>query len=97
MSDPLEKYFPEFKNHQIFDKNGKLHIAKNKITIQTLLNMTSGIPYPWTTTFGGSRMAELEDGLRVKLTKEDMTTEEITRMYSLIPGNFEPGTKWEYG
>lgn len=87
VSDPVEKYLPEFTGQRLVlsrDKD-KLVLGKPKrpITIRDLLTHTSGLPgYP--------------AGLGEVYGKRNWTLTETTLALSQQPLEFEPGSRWAY-
>jgi len=98
LDDPVSKWILEWKNHLVFDANGNVSVCEVPITIQHCLNMTSGVPYPGDDTPGGIRMAQLEADVFARTAAgQRLTTLDMCRLMALVPGNFVPGTRWEYG
>jgi CubicO group peptidase (beta-lactamase class C family) len=87
VTDPVEKYLPEFKGQRLVlsrDKD-KLVLGKPKrpITIRDLLTHTSGLPaYP--------------AGLGDVYGKRNLTLTETTLVIAQQPLEFEPGSRWSY-
>lgn len=97
-------YIPEFWNLQIsYDsgRNGKSQKANRNVTIQDLLNMTSGYTYGawWEGALYGEH---LTSDLLNELNKDcagdcKITTLEVAKRLAKIPVSFEPGTNYSYG
>ncbi len=92
LSDPVEKYLPEFRDQLVVDKREGDKVLTTKkpsrpITIMDLLTHTSGMP--------GDRMlpAEINEHVYVK---RDKLLAEIVPLLAQQPLQFEPGTKWDY-
>jgi CubicO group peptidase (beta-lactamase class C family) len=87
VTDPVEKYLPEFKGQRLVlsrDKD-KLVLGKPKrpITIRDLLTHTSGLPgYPV--------------GLGDVYGKRNLTLAETTLVIAQQPLEFDPGSRWSY-
>lgn len=98
LSDPIHWYLPTFTHKQV-DENGVLVPANRPITIQDLLNMTSGIPYPDCQSISQKRMGELYEKINQRLETDDpMETQEYALLVGKdVPLMFQPGTKWAYG
>lgn len=98
LADPVSQYFPEFEALQVYNKKNQIHRAKNVLTIQHLLNMTSGLGYPNTNrTACDMGWFEFEQMLEAQLKNGTiLSTSDICRMMSSIPCAFEPGTQWKY-
>lgn len=104
IADEVGKYIPEFWNLQIsYDsgKNGKMQKSNRNVTIQDLLNMTSGYTYgAW---WDGALYGEhLTSDLIAELNKDcvdscKITTLDVAKRLAKIPVSFEPGTSYSYG
>lgn len=95
--DPVSKYLPGFNNQYIWQK-GMLIPAAFPITIQHLLNMTSGLTYDGEGSATEVRTGALLNEVKEKLTsKHPLTTVEIMNRLGEIPLAFQPGEKWQYG
>lgn len=93
----IADYLPEFAEQNVYD-NGKVRPVKRRITVRDLLNMTSGIPYP----FEGHPSGEKSGEVFWKTTQslyggEPVTTRKFCEMMAEVPCCFEPGSKFEYG
>lgn len=98
LSDPVAKYLPEFANRLVFNAEGGLEVERTPLTIQHLLNMTSGIPYPFPGTASQRHMEALEaEEIARAAAGIPFTTLSACRKMARIPGSFEPGRGWEYG
>jgi len=94
---PVSDYLEGFKDQKVLTKDGKVDVAR-PVTIQDLLNMTSGIPYPDETFEAGRLMGalfaqvdkEFENGTPV-------STIDFCNRMGQIPLEFQPGTQWRYG
>ena len=104
IADEVGKYIPEFWNLQISDdrgRSGKSRKSQRNVTIQDLLNMTSGYTYgAWCedSLYG----EHLTSDLLSELNKDcvgpcKITTMEVARRLAKIPVSFEPGTNYAYG
>ena len=98
LDDPVAKYFPEFENHLVYNAEGGVEVEKTTLTIQHLLNMTSGIPYPFPVTDAQKRLGMLEaDEFARAKAGIPFTTRSACAAMAQVPGDFEPGKGWEYG
>lgn len=95
--DPVSRYLPGFQN-QCIVKNGMLAPLSHPVTIQNLLNMTSGL------TYGGENgITEVRTGALIQEVTDKMTSPEAISTVAFmnrlgeIPLAFEPGQKWQYG
>lgn len=98
--DPVKKYLPGFKNQLVYvhqDSNETTPV-QTSITIQQLLNMTSGITYPGNNNSSEKRMQKLYDEVDAKLRQGEPTnTYDFCNRIGEIPLLFQPGTTWNYG
>jgi CubicO group peptidase (beta-lactamase class C family) len=96
LSDPVEKYLPEFRNPKVAvpkadAPGGYVTVpAERSITIHDLLIHRSGMP-----TTGGPAGAALAEALR-RLPADAVLADRV-KAYASVPLNSQPGTKWEYG
>lgn len=95
--EPVCKYLPGFQNQYVV-KNGMAVPVSRPVTIQNLLNMTSGLTYDGlnsaTEILTGTLFQETAEKLH---SAEALTTIELMNRLGEIPLAFEPGTKWQYG
>ena len=92
LSDPLEKYIPEFANLQVINKEtGSTQAAKSSITIENLLTHQSGIIQD---IF--SPDSDLGKRYRTEL-RGDFSAQEFAAKIGGLPLYFEPGSVWHYG
>ncbi len=97
LGDSVGKYLPGFEK-PILLKGWMPMQTEKPVTIQELLNMTSGVVYP-----GENGPAEVRTGILMEeikdklLTKEALSTVEIANRLGRIPLAFEPGERWNYG
>lgn len=95
--DPVSKYLPSFANQCVM-QNGAITPVTRPITIQNLLNMTSGLVY-----LGENNPAEVRSGALFEEIIErldssnPLSTLEIMDRLGKIPLAFQPGEKWQYG
>ena len=92
LSDPLEKYIPEFANLQVINKEtGLPEAAKTSITVENLLTHQSGIIqaiFSPDSDLGKRYMTEL---------RGDFSAQEFAAKLGTLPVYFEPGSAWHYG
>jgi CubicO group peptidase (beta-lactamase class C family) len=88
ITDPVEKYLPEFRGMWVVDKKGdqtmSLRRPSRLITLRDLMTHTSGLP-----TNPPPGIGELHGALH-------KTLNEVVLVVSQQPLTFDPGTKWMY-
>ncbi len=99
LTDPVEKYIPEFANRKVFDTNEKgetfIRPAKRPVTVGNLFDMTSGITFSWGTGNENSRILR-EEGDKLK-AEGRYTLREYAKLCGSTPGLFDPGDHFYYG
>jgi CubicO group peptidase (beta-lactamase class C family) len=95
LSDPIEKYLPEFANLQVVNNinlgsAGGTHPAKNKMTIEQLLSHTSGLSHGLTPLKMDREIWDAVKNPAISSIAERVQT------LAKIPLSYEPGTKWNY-
>ncbi len=92
----LERIIPEFAN-PAYIRDGK-EIRSESIRIRDLLNMTSGIPYPWSALEGENKTNELWMELHNSIVEEkSMTTIEFAKRAAECHIMYNAGDEWMYG
>jgi CubicO group peptidase (beta-lactamase class C family) len=85
LDDPVERFLPEFKGLMVVAERDDNHVLLRKpghpIKVRELLSHTSGLPFK-------SPMEEP--------TLDLLPLGEAVRSYTLVPLQFEPGTKYQY-
>lgn len=85
LSDPVEKYLPEFKGQMVAAEKDDTHILLRKpahpITVRNVLSHTSGLPFK----------SALEDP-----TLDALPLRDAVRSYAMTPLLFEPDTQYLY-
>lgn len=95
--DQVADYLPGFRNQYVIER-GLIVPVKQPMTIQHLLNMTSGLVYPGESNPAEVRCEKLVEEVKSKLlTDHAMTTVEIANRVGKLPLAFMPGTTWQYG
>lgn len=88
LNDPVERHIPEFRGQWVVQsKTGETQVLgkpARPITIRDLMSHTSGLP-----AMPPAGMGEL-------LWKMDKTLGEAVAIYSQMPLEFEPGSRWMY-
>ena len=104
LCDEVGKFIPEYKNLQVCTeggRNGKSYKSFRNITVQDLLNMTSGYTYgAWSQNCpaGEHLTSDLINELNKDVTSDfKLTTLYVAKRLAKIPVSFEPGTDYSYG
>jgi CubicO group peptidase (beta-lactamase class C family) len=94
LSDPVEKFLPEFKNQKVNDngdasnRTGKLVPVKHSATMREMLTHTAGLA----NSYRGN-VAYYEE---VSAVRADDTTETWIKRIAALPLNYQPGEAWQY-
>ena len=97
LDDPVSRYLEGFRNQQVW-QDGQLVPAERDVTVNDLLNMTSGLTYPDMATEPGRRMNELfEQAIARAKAGSGYSTVELCNLIGQQPLVFQPGTRWQYG
>jgi CubicO group peptidase (beta-lactamase class C family) len=95
LSDPVQKYLPEFKDVKVGeekpDKTLELVAPRRPVTGQDLMRHTSGLTYGF---FGEG--AEKKAYLEANLAAGDPSTAEVVARLAKLPLVYQPGTTWDY-
>ena len=95
--EPVQKYLPGFRN-QCVVRNGMITPVSHPVTIQNLLNMTSGLTYGGENSITEVRTDALFREATDKLfSSAPISTVEFMNRLGGIPLAFEPGARWQYG
>jgi len=98
LMDDVAKFIPEFSNPEYCAENGRIVPSTRPVTIQDLLNMTSGLTYGGSPDENGKQTTALIENVKARINSEDpVTTKEFARRLGKIPLAFEPGTDYQYG
>jgi len=85
VAEPVEKYLPEFKGLMLAVEHDGQHVLLRKpahpITVREILSHTSGLPFK-------SPMEEP--------TLDQLRLRDTVRSYTVVPLEFEPGTRYQY-
>jgi CubicO group peptidase (beta-lactamase class C family) len=97
LSDPLEKYLPEFSNMTVYagqDEQGKTltEPVEQKITIRHLMTHTAGLAYGKMMGMHPIDVAYSE----AEIFDPDSSLQEFASKVSKIPLKFQPGTTFNY-
>ncbi|MGN1069794.1 MAG: serine hydrolase domain-containing protein [Candidatus Fimadaptatus sp.] len=97
LDDPVSRYLEGFRNQQVW-QDGQLVPAERDVTVNDLLNMTSGLTYPDMATEPGRRMDALfEQAIARAKAGNGYSTVELCNLIGQQPLVFQPGTRWQYG
>ncbi len=97
MSDPVEKYIPEFANMQVFtaanaDGTMATEAAAHPMTIRELVSHTGGLMYTPPLSSGPVPAAYTKAGI---LSRDIALADQIPKLGE-IPLGYQPGTQWVY-
>ena len=99
LDDPVEKYIPELKDIQVFEKETEdglqLVKPKHKMTIRHLLTHTSGLIYGW----GDTPVDKVYKELKIfdELLGTHNNLHAFIKKIVKTPLLFHPGDQWHYG
>lgn len=94
---PVSDYLEGFKNQKVLTDAGLVDVVR-PVTIQDLLNMTSGVAYPDETFEVGRRMGKLFAEVEQNHHKGiDINTVDFCNLIGQVPLEFQPGERWRYG
>ena len=91
LSDPVEKYIPEFKNLQVLGPDGKYVTPNPPMTIRHLLTHTSGLTYG---AFGETTVDKRYQA--ANLFEKNQTLAEMVQKIAGLPLVKHPGEQWIY-
>lgn len=93
---PVADYLEGFQNQKVFTEYGVVDV-KRPVTIQDLLNMTSGVTYP-DGSIPGQQMGALYDEIgKAHHSGNPISTLEFCNRMGQKPLCFHPGESWGYG
>ncbi|GAB1265694.1 serine hydrolase domain-containing protein [Aurantivibrio infirmus] len=97
LSDPVEKYIPEFKNARVFkskneDGSFETVAADHAMTIQELVSHTGGLTYMPPLSAGPIPTAYIN----AKILDRNVPLNEMIPTLAKIPLNHQPGSQWVY-
>lgn len=98
LNDPVSMYLPGFCGQQVLTVKGLVPVRR-EVTIQNLLDMTSGVAYPDIAYPAGQVMQNMIDEYYWKLYEEDTPTStyDLANLIGQQPLKFQPGEGWCYG
>lgn len=94
LSDPVEKFLPEFKNQKVSstgdasNRTGQLIPVKHPATIREMLTHTAGLANSYI-----GNVAFVDEFTEIKA---DDTTESLVKRIAALPLNYQPGEAWQY-
>jgi CubicO group peptidase (beta-lactamase class C family) len=93
---PVSNYLEGFHNQKVWTEDG--HVELNRlVTVQDLLNMTSGVVYPDGSFEVGRQMGALYDEAAQLFEKNTpFDTIEFCNRMGQVPLAFQPGDRWHY-
>jgi CubicO group peptidase (beta-lactamase class C family) len=97
LSDPLEKYLPEFKGIRVYKGTGAngemlLEDPKRPITIEDVFRHTAGFTYGY---FSDTPVDHAYKDAGVSYEKHT-SLKELTHQLATMPLLYQPGTQWHY-
>lgn len=96
--EPVSKYLPCFSKMTCLDERGNITECVTPVTIQQLLNMTSGVSYPGELNKSDVAVAQVfAEGEEKLFTEDAFTTQELVERVAACPLAFVPGSTWQYG
>ena len=96
-SAPVSDYLPAFADQTVW-QDGRETPVQRPMTVDDLLNMTSGLSYPDASTETGRRMEALfNEAIARAHSANAWTTLELCERIGRIPLLFQPGARWQYG
>ncbi len=94
---PVSDYLEGFRNQKVWTEQGLVDTVRD-VTIQDLLNMTSGVAYPDDTFESGRLMGKLYDEMDQEAKNgKPVSTIEFCNRVGKVPLEFQPGERWRYG
>lgn len=102
LTDPIYKFFPEWKESKKFVKNLKGEVeavpTTNPITIKDVLTMRCGLPYcNFPSDTDDPTLKAMEECMKPLWVRGHYTLREQIEAVSRAPLAFEPGEQWLYG
>jgi CubicO group peptidase (beta-lactamase class C family) len=98
LMDDAGKFIPEFENPAYCTTGGRIVPSARPVTVQDLLNMTSGLTYGGDSNESEKQTTALIEEVKRKInTDSAVTTAEFAGRLGKIPLSFEPGTDYQYG
>lgn len=94
---PVSRYLEGFRNQKVWTEHGLVDTVR-EVTIQDLLNMTSGVVYPDEGFEAGRIMGDLYAEVDELCRQgKPLSTIEFCNRVGSMPLEFQPGERWRYG
>ncbi len=94
---PVSDYLEGFCNQKVWTEQGLVDTIRD-VTLQDLLNMTSGVVYPDEPFAAGRLMDKLYAEVDLEcMSGKPVTTLEFCNRIGRVPLEFQPGERWRYG
>ncbi len=90
LTDPVDKFVPEFAGMTVLGKDGVVRPAENRMTMQQLLGHTTGLSYGFNPDDTVDKLYRQADLWQSK------DLDELAQKLAEIPLKFEPGAEWHY-
>ncbi|MCR5106668.1 MAG: beta-lactamase family protein [Lachnospiraceae bacterium] len=98
IGQPVDEILDGFKGQKREDENGNTVDEPVRMTVQDLLNMTSGLSYGGMGSLSERSTLRLIADIEKKMFTDDaMTTLEVAEAIGKLPLKFTPGSSWCYG
>lgn len=99
LEDPVSRFIPEFKDVTVAEEyfgSTRFVPAKREMTVEHLCTMTSGLPYPSSSSISAKEFGRLLEKFE-KQNGREPTTLEKAKIAAKTPLSFHPGEGWLYG
>ncbi len=93
----VSDFLPAYQNLIVEEQPGKLHGCYAPLTVNNLLNMTSGLSYPCETPSGLATGRLFDEAYERLHTDNEMSTRELADRLANCPLAFSPDSSWQYG
>ncbi len=94
---PVSDYLEGFRKQKVWTEQGLIDTVR-EVTLQDLLNMTSGVVYPDAGFPVGRMMGELYNQVDQEVKSgKPVSTHDFCNRIGKIPLEFQPGERWRYG
>ena len=94
---PVSDYLEGFRNQKVWTEQGLVDTVR-EVTLQDLLNMTSGVAYPDEGFEVGRLMGKLFSDVDQEVKNgNQVSTIDFCNRIGRVPLEFQPGDRWRYG